>query len=263
MKFIIYATHSERYYPALIESYHKFGAEYVVLGYGERWTDYLQKMKSILNHLKDQCDPQEVICVMDGFDTILVRSPVEMESTFRETHDKLIFSRTEVMRLFYSLHWHNTSFLNAGSYIGYAGNIIYLIETVLETHQSGYFNDQRLFGKWMVKNQDPGYRVDVDNVFFLNVSIHKPNMTIMKRRRPFVIGGPGYANLQPFIDHVGIPFEKLQYQGGQHTLWNRLVQGEFNEECKCILPITITVLLILVTMVLPLLSVYYYISATQ
>lgn len=257
MKFITYATHSERYYPALIASYEKFGANYVVLGFGDEWKDYLQKMNAILDFLRTGCHPDEVVCIMDGFDSILTGSPNEMEEEFKKTGAELIFSRTEVLKMFYSLNWKNKSYLNAGLYIGYAKAIIFLIDKIMETHTHGFFNDQRLFGKWMVKNKNSHFRVDKENQFFLNVVSHKPMLSIFKSKRPFAVGGPAYADLQPYIDNVGIPFRSLQYENGQHTLWNRLVQGEFNEECQCVVPIAITVLLILTVLTTPFIAVYY------
>lgn len=256
MRFITYATHSERYYPALIESYKKFEADYTVLGFGEQWRDYLQKMNAIKFHLKNHCDPNEIVCVMDGFDSVLVRSPEEMEQQFRETGARLIFSKTEVVKLFYSLHWNNTSFLNAGLYIGFADAIVYLIETIMERHDGGYFNDQRLFGKWMMKNRNPEFRVDRGNQFFLNVASHKACLKILKAKRPFAVGGPAYEDLQPCIDYVGIPFQQSEYQHGQHTLYNRLMQGEFSEECQCVIPIALTVLSLMALIVVPFLAVY-------
>lgn len=253
MKFITYATHSERYYPALIASYEKFGANYVVLGFGDEWKDYLQKMNAILDFLRTGCHPDEVVCVMDGFDSILTGSPNEMEEEFKKTGAELIFSSTEFSKLLYPLIWKNTSFVNAGLYIGYVRSIIFIIETIMAAHGGGYFNDQRLFGKWMAKNKNPKYRVDQENIFFLNVSKFTPYQS----KQPFAVSGPGYANLKPYIDHLGITFQSTHYQNGQHTAWNRICEGEFTEEFQCILPIIITILLFITLIVIPFLSVYY------
>ena len=253
MKFITYATHSERYYPALISSYERFSADYVVLGFGEEWKDYFQKMMSILNYLRESCDPNQIVCIMDGFDSILTGSPNHMEQKFKDTGAELIFSSTEFSKLLYPLIWKNTSFVNAGLYIGYARSIIFLIETIMDTYDGGYFNDQRLFGKWMAKNKNPHYQVDQENIFFLNVSKFTP----YQYKHPFAISGPGYANLEPYIDHLGITFQSTNYQNGHHTAWNRICQGEFSEEFQCIIPIIITILLLITIIVIPLLAIYY------
>lgn len=257
MKFVTYATHSERYFPALIESYEKFNADYVVLGFGDQWKDYFQKMSAIVEYLKESCMPDEVICVMDGFDSILVRSPDEMENRFLSSGEKVIFSKTEVLELFYSLHWNNTSFLNAGLYIGYARAIVFIIETILNKYTGGYFNDQRMFGNWIVKNKNKGFRVDKNNEFFLNVASHKPILSVLKEKKPFAVGGPGYGNLQPCIDHIGISFQASDYKNGTHTGWNRLMEGEFSVECQCVIPIALSLILLIIAFVVPVLAVYY------
>lgn len=253
MQFITYATHSERYYPALIESFEKFNVKYTILGFGDEWKDYQQKLDSICEHLQT-LDPTHIVCIMDAFDAFIYRDPTLMKQAFVDSGAKVIFSQEEVSRIFYALNWKNTSLVNAGLYIGYVESILFVISELKKLHTSGYFNDQRLLGKWISKQTSSDFRIDRENDFFINIGMGTSLEKLVQSSNAYVIGGPGYQNLHKYIAQSGLDFEETHYEEGSHALMNRIWEGEFNDEMSWAFPVFYTLLIILALILIPILA---------
>ena len=74
MKIISVATHSENYFPTLVNSLRHASANYEILGFGQEWTGFTMKFDLMIEWLKKQKE-DEVVMFMDGFDTFfLVKS---------------------------------------------------------------------------------------------------------------------------------------------------------------------------------------------
>lgn len=67
---VTYATHSQAYFPCLVESCALFGYDLRVLGFGEKWRGYASRLHTMLSFFKEQRDDQ-IVMVVDGFDVIM------------------------------------------------------------------------------------------------------------------------------------------------------------------------------------------------
>jgi hypothetical protein len=77
-----YVTHSERYFPSLIDSCTKHKIQPVVRGMGHPWEGYVKRHHELLAFLKEVPDDDIVINV-DGFDTIVLCSLNEIVQKFK------------------------------------------------------------------------------------------------------------------------------------------------------------------------------------
>jgi hypothetical protein len=87
---ITYATHSERYFNILKESYPNI----IVLGFGTKWTGFYDKIKATINFCKDRND-DDLILFVDGFDSIILHTDdlIEKYKSFSNNSSPLIFSK--------------------------------------------------------------------------------------------------------------------------------------------------------------------------
>ena len=129
MKFVVYATHSERYYPALIKTFEKFHCDYIILGFGEPWIDYLNKLEAIVDwcRMEAERDPNSVVSILDGFDAIVTGDPNDMERDFKKTGKEILYSADRCSRPLYRIFWGNSSWVGAGVSIGYARSYVNLL----------------------------------------------------------------------------------------------------------------------------------------
>lgn len=206
MKYITYATHSERYFPALKASYEYFDCDYEILGFGVKWIDYKQKLEGIINYAKTQ-KPDEIICVMDGFDTIVTASPDEFVTRFKNSGKDLIYSADCWKTPMYRFMWKNRTRLNCGLFVGYARTIIEFLTPILEEgikSDARFFNDQLNVGKRfesLNSHQKKKWVVDLHDEIFSNTD----DCVHFRNTNPVCVGSPGGGNLLHIINEIGLP----------------------------------------------------------
>ncbi|MCB8977579.1 MAG: hypothetical protein H6657_09180 [Ardenticatenaceae bacterium] len=77
MQVITVATHSQGYFPLLADTCRNNNIELVVLGWGERWKGFGWKLGLLKKHF-ESVSSNEIVLVLDGFDTILVSHPIQI-----------------------------------------------------------------------------------------------------------------------------------------------------------------------------------------
>src|SRR6056300_759456 len=130
---ITYATHSERMFPELINS----GYPIKVLGWGEKWENFLTKIRGVLSYVKTK-HPDDIIVCVDAFDTIINRDPKEAEKIFKSMDCGFLVSNDLYYNFLLGLR-HKFNFgtcqgeytANMGLWMGYVKYIIPILEAVV------------------------------------------------------------------------------------------------------------------------------------
>lgn len=173
MRLVTVATHSERYFPLLQASCRRFGCKLEVLCWGQRWRGYVQKLTAVLDYLAPLAE-DEVVCLVDAFDTLLLQSPTVLEQRFRESGAKMVLAadgeptnhvvRFFVHRVFPAV---NGVYMNSGTYVAYAGHLRRLLKHVLG---AGYTsnNDQEMLARFC-STHDGWINVDTQSELFLTL----------------------------------------------------------------------------------------------
>ena len=89
MKIITVATHSQAYFPVLQESAKRHDITLVVLGWGQKWSGFgwkLQKLKDYIEFLPRD----EIVVVLDAFDTLISAKVDELEKKFRKLNTPML-----------------------------------------------------------------------------------------------------------------------------------------------------------------------------
>tara|TARA_Y100001980_G_C14553148_1_gene338128 strand:- start:788 stop:1534 length:747 start_codon:yes stop_codon:yes gene_type:complete len=88
---ITYATHSEGLYDELVNN--KFGIKIKVLGWGEKWKGFMEKVK-VCNEYIRELNKNDVVVVLDGFDTKINRDGIDEIIPFmKDSGKRVIFSK--------------------------------------------------------------------------------------------------------------------------------------------------------------------------
>lgn len=177
MKLVTVATESQGYFPWLIKSCERFGVELSVLGWGEKWQGFGWRLSLVINYLEKQ-DPDEIVCFIDAYDVILLKSLEELEARFKRlnnTHkfdiiigmEKHVYKSLESgsERMFGKC---NSYIVNAGTYVGFASKLLDVIKGIQSIDPNFQADDQVNLVKYCNKFPDKVY-VDNENVLFLPI----------------------------------------------------------------------------------------------
>lgn len=177
MKLVTVVTHSEGYFPWLLQSCERFGASLTVLGWGEKWNGYAWRLKLMSDYLST-LKPTEVVCFIDGYDVILLRPLQELQAVFLELKQNHAFKiavalerpLTKMTQLgaYISFGACNNRLLNAGTYIGFVQDLQEIIRNVYNVNPDFQADDQQLLLKYCRKSPQDIY-IDVHSKMFLTL----------------------------------------------------------------------------------------------
>ena len=211
-----YVTHSERYFPSLVDSCTKHDIQPIVRGMGHRWEGYVKRHRELLQFLHTVPDDDVVINV-DGFDTIVLCSLDEIVQKFKAMRCDLLFSMTadngNLIQKYvqWKLGFYGEK-ANAGMFMGYAFKMREFIEKVLA---SGEYNDQIVVNRML-----GSIKIDTNQEIFCNVlntsGLHIHNGELWyKNKKPCLLSAPGCVDLRPFLRAINVRTSKLTCNAGQ------------------------------------------------
>lgn len=160
------ATHAERYFPVLLASCKRFGQELEVIGWGKKWTGYHLKLEWMLDYVS-RLPEDDVVCFVDAYDVVLLRSPSDLETVFRGSGSQMIVSCDGRAGNFVVQYFIDRIFprvdgvaINTGAYIAYAGHLRRLLKHLQAASQQFKFgNDQELVATFC---RDHAGWIDID-----------------------------------------------------------------------------------------------------
>ncbi len=237
------ATESKYYFDYLKKTCSKNGIDLTVLGYGEKWQGFAWRFKLMLDYLKS-LNPDDIVCFVDGYDVICIRDLKELKKVFEEVvlrekckiivgKDADNYNYLQSLLLSITFGTCKNQNLNAGTYIGYAKNLIEILNSTYNINPDTYSDDQILLTKYCnIKPED--FYVDVNNEIFVvlqklfdqvdnYIDIHE-NKNYYKNSQPFFIHAPGFT----FLDKTLI---KLNYSSKNDTKFLE-ISKQFDNDYK-------------------------------
>lgn len=208
---VTYATHSEKYFDSL-----KQYPGLIVLGFGEKWTGFHDKAIAVVEFCK-KVKSDDIVCVVDGFDTLILESSDEILKRYKELDKDLVFSVGAAVDQKYFLDrvfgTCDGKRLNAGMYMGKAGSIINLLEDLKKGE-----DDQRYVTAKCSEGKE--IFIDEDSYLFYNYSIHdkihvRDNKLFLNDNKvnTCIISSPGNKDIGFILKELGyknIPVVKIE-----------------------------------------------------
>ena len=230
MKLVTVATHSESYFPFLLESCNRYGAELVVLGFNQPWQGFNHRNVLMKEYLKS-LPPDEVVCFIDAYDVLLLRPLEDLEAFFvnfnKVTGARIIVgcdqtATGEKLSLNSQLYFGacNNKHVNAGTYIGYVADLRDMISHILNKISDDVeADDQLLIRKYCSATKH--VHIDCDRIFFLTLvggknmhfPLNHPKINVVvdpdshdlhfNNIRPFFVHGAGHINMLNLVEALG------------------------------------------------------------
>lgn len=190
MQIITVATHNEGYLDLLKKSCKRNGHKLKILAWGEgkNWKGNISKFRYLIEYLKKQ-DPNEIIMVLDAFDTMVLADSKEIEKKFRNSNKKFICGTEKVndftkkiaaerfnklVNVPYKKTPTGYDYLCSGTIISYAGYAVKIYEKCLENNKGEESDQVALVKIYLTSNL-----IDVDwknEIFFTTTAFNYPKL---------------------------------------------------------------------------------------
>jgi hypothetical protein len=170
-----------------VNSAKKYNITIEYLGLGIKFKEHKQRLNILKNYLPS-LDPDTIVLCMDGSDTLFNSDSNLLLSKFMDKQTKIVISAEKNFTYQYSYYKDRFDsilspykYVNAGTFMGYAKNILEMINDMIEIDKKQSANDQGLLGIWVYKNIDNIDLVKMDlncDIFWVTTSDWK---TIMNK----------------------------------------------------------------------------------
>ena len=187
-----------------------FGVEVELIGIGHTFTNFTNRLYILQDYLKD-INPEEVILVMDGYDTLFNNTVEYTLSQFHQKNTKILISSEKLFTYQWGKFQHkfdtinsDYKYVNAGTFMGYAGDLKIMVDELFEIYKLYPTDiDQGLLGVWVYNNFEDNKKVQLDtncDVFWVtskdwdvlkNIDIEENISNPSTNSKPFVIHNTG------------------------------------------------------------------------
>ncbi len=169
---VTYATHDSGRFAELINN--KFNITVKVIGFGNEWKGFIDKMIAINQYVKTLPE-DDVIIFVDGFDTLIYQPLDLIKSRFLEFNKNIVLSN-DCYNFGYAIteqsfgKCYDKLIANAGMYAGYCKHINKLLDYILHRNYSD--DDQRCLNHACAEFKND-IIIDVKNRLFHNQNYYE------------------------------------------------------------------------------------------
>lgn len=231
-KVLAFATEKQAYFDLFIGSCNRYNIDPVILGWGEKWIGFGEKMRTIREYINNLPD-DEIIISVDPFDVIFLCGLDEIENKFEKIKASFLCGALNLNffnAIVYNHEFNKTrkklprtltnyNFLNTGTWISRAGYTRFIIDELIFKYQmTGTTMDQQLLTGIYIQNS---HRVDIDwnceifhNLLFKDFITRRPDLKDLQfydgriintasDSKPCIIHASGNANLKKLAIRLG------------------------------------------------------------
>ena len=173
------ATHSDEYFPILLESCNKHGIDLEVLGFGKKWGGFTMKINLIREYLNTLSN-DDIVFVIDAFDVIVLQNKETMYKRFKEANKPIIISldgdsdEIDFMLTYYRRKIFQdcrSYYLNAGAYCGYVYALKELFSKICTEYNCSKLeqDDQVMLSNICNQYENKDLDLDLDSNIFLTL----------------------------------------------------------------------------------------------
>ncbi|WP_444903898.1 glycosyltransferase domain-containing protein [Microbulbifer sp. CnH-101-E] len=177
------ATHSERMFPVLQESARRNGVSLTILGRDHPWKDFSSKMDILLPFF--QTLPEEdIICYLDGFDSLILPSVRLLEKNFHSFGKDIIFSNDYrhdgVQGYFEKKFFPNEHVFSTGIFIGKNKALQNLFQAARGMYPN-YCDDQKILRRYYAHHTCEQVDIDHEAKLFYNFDMADPSYNLLNQ----------------------------------------------------------------------------------
>uniref|UniRef100_A0A6C0LYK6 PLOD1-3-like GT domain-containing protein n=1 Tax=viral metagenome TaxID=1070528 RepID=A0A6C0LYK6_9ZZZZ len=154
----------------------KYNIKTEFIGIGIKFKEHKQRLEILKNFLPN-IDPNTIIIFMDGSDTLFNDNLNNILEKFLKKNTRILVSAEKGFTYQYNefkdkfnekYKNYRYKYVNAGTFMGYAGDLSKMIDDLIEIDKKRQANDQGLLGMWVHKNLDNTdlIKMDIENDVF-------------------------------------------------------------------------------------------------
>jgi len=189
MHIVTVANKNDGYLNYLIESCKRNGGELEVLGWNQEWKGFMWKISLMIEYL-NSLENDDIVCYVDGYDVIILQPVKKIETLFKKSGARILFSRdcTQDIIPFYDIINKNyfgtykNYRINAGTFIGYVKDLKKLLNNICNKYDCNDKNldDQIIFTKICNQYNNNNIGIDINREIFLVISDYDTNKNKIK-----------------------------------------------------------------------------------
>lgn len=211
IKVVTVATHSERYFPLLVESCKRFNLELVVLGWNSVWGGFTYKFDLMRSFLETQSD-ETVILFVDAYDVVILQPAQLIMQRFIDSGAKLLVAKDWNLMFYHELTARvgfgmcQGTRLNSGTYMGRVKDLKQLFATMCADNKGckeHKMDDQVMMTQYCNRYPE-NVQIDTEMALFIAVSSEKNSLLDPKAAKLSVRDGQLWHDerINPCIIHV-------------------------------------------------------------
>ena len=226
MRFMTLATHSDGYLPWLQRACTRYGVTLQILGDGRHWEGYQTKTLATAAALR-AIPPDELVCVIDAYDVMLVRDPTtSLERDFAACGAAILVAcethgagwSGPLMRAVMEFGWGrcHRHLVNSGMVMGRTRDLRPFYRALADRAPSASADDQRELVR-LCNARPEAVVVDCTGAFCAHVMrwwgsiLDEPGLAVARGdvsfhgQRPYLVHGFGNTDMDELIQALGYP----------------------------------------------------------
>lgn len=190
----------------LLDTANHFNIDVELVGIGHTFTTFKDRLYLLQDYLTN-IDPNEVILVMDGYDTLFNSDIESALNAFLSKNTRILISAERMFTYQYPMYLDKYNeiesdyrYINAGTFIGYASDINQMLTELFELPLISQI-DQGLMGAWLYNILDQPTKAQLDincDIFWVTSGDWDKLKEIAEGKNP--IKNP-FTNTRPFVIH--------------------------------------------------------------
>lgn len=130
----------------------KYNYEFHFIGIGDKWDNFMTKLKIVLKFLKN-CD-DDIYCVVDGYDMLACNYPEKLLETYKNKNIPILFGGEKFcfryngipIKKYKNISFINSrKFLNGGFYMGKKNDLLHMLEwAIKKSLEKNIKDDQKI-----------------------------------------------------------------------------------------------------------------------
>ncbi|WP_444934910.1 glycosyltransferase domain-containing protein [Microbulbifer sp. EKSA008] len=177
------ATHSERMLPVLLESANRNGVSLSILGHNYPWKDFSSKIDILMPFFRSLPE-EDIVCYLDGFDSLILPSIKHLEKKFLTFGKEIIFSNdyehSGIQGFFERKFFPSECVFSTGVFIGRNIALQNLFQAARNMYPN-YSDDQKILRHYYAHQNCTQIGIDGESQLFFNFDAANPSFNLLSQ----------------------------------------------------------------------------------
>ncbi|MFA0811269.1 glycosyltransferase domain-containing protein [Microbulbifer epialgicus] len=170
-------------FPVLQESAKRNGVHLNILGRNYPWQNFSSKIDLLIPFIQ-QLPEEDIICYLDGFDSLILPSIHQLEDKFHAYDKEIVFSNDHqhngTQGFFERKHFAGTDIFSTGIFIGKVKTINHLFSAIKKMYPD-YSDDQKMIRRYYTQYSPEHIGIDSEFKLFYNFDVADSSFNLLNQ----------------------------------------------------------------------------------